>query len=209
MEMSKRMKTGLSVIVAAAVTVLSGCDQKSTIPILGGDSLAVRLAVVMELAQAGQAIAPENVTGRSGDRIKLQVTPAEGGYGYVFHQGSGGDYSMLFPVSAAGSAPPQVVAKQALNIPAGAADWLTFDDKPGVEKLVVVFSRHKVMRIENLLLENPVTPEAIDKAIRELRSSLPAKYELEKAVESNGTTFKLTTKDPSAYILAETELRHQ
>ena len=78
---------------------------------------------------------------KSGDQIRFHVIPEVDGYAYVvLKQGSSGGKAVLYP--------PQEKANNILradvDYPLPYEGWLAFDNTPGIEKLSLVFSKHKV-----------------------------------------------------------------
>jgi len=85
----------------------------------------------------GRVSPPEQVTLKTGDRVRVEVLTDQTGYVTVFNVGPSGDLSLLYPeASAAPGAPPMVWANQPLNV-------LDVEMQPpaGRERLFAVWTR--------------------------------------------------------------------
>lgn len=101
------------------------------------------LAYWIELKRDGKTFRCTNKTAfRSGDEIRFHVRSAVNGYAYiVLQQGSGGGRAVLFPESRTGT-DNSVIANDDTAIPT--KTYLRFDDKPGLEKLNLLFSKRPI-----------------------------------------------------------------
>jgi hypothetical protein len=87
---------------------------------------------------------------QSGDRIRLRMEVNNNGYLYVIHRGSSGFWTALFPSKDLSPSMSNAVKKGGIyEIPAGLS-W-AFDQKPGVERLFIVFSRQEQPSLEGLV----------------------------------------------------------
>lgn len=96
---------------------------------------------VMQVADGGRLdeVDPDRVF-RAGDRIKVKITPNTGGYLYIVHQGSSGNWDVLFPSVRTNHGNNAVSRMQTVMIPDGDEYDFAFDNKPGAERLFVVLS---------------------------------------------------------------------
>lgn len=101
------------------------------------------LAYWIELKRDGKTFRCTNKTAfRSGDEIRFHVRSGVDGYAYiVLQQGSGGGRAVLFPDARTGTN-NAVSANDDTAIPT--RTYLRFDDKPGLEKLNLVFSKRPI-----------------------------------------------------------------
>jgi len=77
---------------------------------------------------------------RSGDRIQLRIQPNAAGSLYVLAEDQDGNHRLLDTGSAG--------AFQAVMMPE--IDWLRFDNEPGIDPVVVLFSRQPIAKLEAL-----------------------------------------------------------
>lgn len=94
----------------------------------------------LELMRDGKRYRCNNKTVfKSGDEIRLHLRSTESGYAYIImKQGSSGSHAVLFPESRTGR--NNSVGKDE-DVALPSATWLKCDDKPGTEKICLVFSR--------------------------------------------------------------------
>jgi hypothetical protein len=83
---------------------------------------------------------------RKGDHVRFLVEASADGYLYVFNTTDGGQPVMIYPAPELDEAGNYFQAHVPFELPSSAAAeerlrWLTFDEKPGAEKLYFVFSR--------------------------------------------------------------------
>jgi hypothetical protein len=83
---------------------------------------------------------------RKGDHVRFLVETSTDGYLYVFNTTDGGQPVMIYPAPELDEAGNYFQAHVPFELPSseGAEErlrWLTFDEKPGAEKLYFVFSR--------------------------------------------------------------------
>lgn len=117
---------------------------------------AENLTYWIELKRDGKLFRCNNKTQfQSGDEIRFHVRCGTSGYAYIMmQQGSGGGKAMLFPDQRTGTN-NSIRAGQDCAIPT--LTYLRFDDKPGTEKVSVVFSKRPI-NIDNVLKDpNTIT----------------------------------------------------
>jgi hypothetical protein len=167
---------------------------------------------------------------RSGDRIKVKVTPNSHGYLYVVQQGSSGNWNVLFPAAGYRHGSNAVERLEAVSVPEGDYDF-TFDEKTGTERLFVVLSAQPERDLDGLIYSlkgggaggqrtllaanRPVIPA---EGIEKLRSGLvsrdlkierrPAMQSSSKLEEAVYVVNASSSKD-SQRVVAEISLRHQ
>lgn len=96
---------------------------------------------VMQVGDGGRLyeVDPDRVF-RAGDRIKVKITPNTSGYLYIVHQGSSGNWDVLFPSARTRQGNNAVGRMETVMIPDGDEYDFAFDNKPGSERLFVVLS---------------------------------------------------------------------
>jgi hypothetical protein len=81
---------------------------------------------------------------RSGDKVKLHFAVNFPAYVEIYNWGSSGDFQRLFPFT---SQAQRVNPTADYVVPGRATEWFEFDETPGVERLVFVFSAAPMKRI--------------------------------------------------------------
>jgi hypothetical protein len=96
---------------------------------------------VLEVSRDGRLneVDPDRVF-RAGDRIKVRITPNTDGYLYIVHQGSSGNWDVLFPSARTRQGNNAVTRLDTVMVPDGPDYDFAFDEKPGAERLFVVLS---------------------------------------------------------------------
>ncbi|MCX7016115.1 MAG: DUF4384 domain-containing protein [Candidatus Sumerlaeota bacterium] len=184
--------------VAAASLSLTGCGQK----------LSTRVAVAID-KRPEAAISPDKLEFRTGDQMRLLVTPAFSGFCYVFHRGSSGEYHSLFPRSPSGMEPYEVKTGQPVRIPYKETEWLKFGDTPGTEWLYVIISKHKTDALTDLIDKQDPPSEEIAKALDKVKGSMTGDYTLTKTVKEQYTQYTIMSKEPPEFLFAEVGLQHR
>jgi hypothetical protein len=96
--------------------------------------------VTIELERAGRVfIAGPDFQFRSGDRIRLRLNINFNGYAALINGGTTGKKTLLFPERGERG---DLFAAGEVTVPE--TGWMTFDDNPGIEKLVMVFSSNPI-----------------------------------------------------------------
>lgn len=90
----------------------------------------------------------DEMTLRSGDELKMLVSPVSPCFVYVLHEDPRGEMTVLFPAPS-GAFPAEPPAGRQL-IPPG-DDWLRLDDTTGIERIYLVASSTRLARLETLL----------------------------------------------------------
>lgn len=86
---------------------------------------------------------------RSGERIQLKIRPNADGYLYIVHQGTSGDWSVVFPPNKDEPGSNKVEAWQDYTVPS--TGTLKFQGAPGVERLFVCLARSPEVSFEELI----------------------------------------------------------
>lgn len=87
---------------------------------------------------------------RTGDSIRLHVTPSTSGYLYVVQQGASGIWTLLFPRPDVANGSNFVEKGQMLAVPGDRSMW-TFDANAGEEKLFIVLARKPEPDLDKLI----------------------------------------------------------
>lgn len=115
------------------------------------DPLKISVKTALELTRDGQTrtVAP-SYEFASGDKVKLRYTTSADGYVYWMAKMSSGKYSVLFPNEKTGM--DNFIKKNAEHtVPVKGA--FRFDDTPGTETLLMVFSPERVPELEAAVAE--------------------------------------------------------
>lgn len=91
----------------------------------------------------------DEMTLRSGDELKMLVSPVSQCFVYVLHEDPRGELTVLFPAES-GTFPPGYGAGARQMIPPG-DQWLMLDDTTGIERIYLVASPARLSRLETLL----------------------------------------------------------
>jgi hypothetical protein len=91
----------------------------------------------------------DEMTLRSGDELKMLVSPVSHCFVYVLHEDPRGELAVLFPAES-GTFPPGYGAGVRQLIPPG-DEWLMLDDATGIERIYLVASSTRLARLETLL----------------------------------------------------------
>jgi hypothetical protein len=116
----------------------------------GNGPLGLRYAVLKrESGSTFREVDPETKF-RTGDSIRLHVTPSTSGYLYVVQQGASGIWTLLFPRPDVKEGSNYVEKGQMLAVPNEKAMW-TFDAHAGEEKLFIVLARQPESDLDKLI----------------------------------------------------------
>ncbi|MDR3087076.1 MAG: DUF4384 domain-containing protein [Azoarcus sp.] len=113
--------------------------------------VTISVKTVLELTRDGQTNSVDpNHEFKSGDRVKLRYTTNAGGYVYWLAKMSSGKYSVLFPNNQTGM--DNLIKKnEEHTVPVKGS--FRFDDKPGTENLLMIFSPDKIPELEQAVAE--------------------------------------------------------
>jgi hypothetical protein len=115
------------------------------------DPMKISVKTALELTRDGQntTVAPDHEF-KSGDRVKLRYTTSADGYVYWMAKMSSGKYSVLFPTDKTGM--DNLIKKnEEHTVPVKGS--FRFDDTPGTESLLMVFSPERIPELEQAVAE--------------------------------------------------------
>lgn len=110
--------------------------------------LGLRYTLLKRVGDHSTEVSPSTVF-HSGDSIQLGVEVTEPGYLYVVTRGSSGTWQVLFPSPKIEHGDNRVRGGSTYTLPEGHV--FSFDEKPGTEKLFLIFSRQPEPQIDNLI----------------------------------------------------------
>lgn len=225
-----REKQELEKLASAAPIVHAKKPQvtEKSIPTLEAQSQAISYWI--ELFRNGKVYRCNNkLAFKSGDAIRFHVIPQTDGYAYILmRQGSSGKKAILFPSKDTGT---NNFLNAGVDYPLPYTDWLTFDSNPGVEKVSLMFSKHKVAN-ESELTDKAQLTAFISDDMSGAKDLVPTRMQLswddptpvilpdqlsaneklaqnKPATTSNGSLVKVTFNDPSGMLAVDVALAHQ
>ena len=111
-----------------------------------------RLSILLRREAPGQPCRlreiPSDEILRTGDRLQLRVQPNASGYLYVLTQDQDGSLHLLYPNKSDDKGANAAGAFQIVSVPS--VDWLRFDDEPGVDPVLIIFSRQPISALESM-----------------------------------------------------------
>jgi len=115
------------------------------------DPLKISVKTALELNRNGEtSLVPPSHEFVSGDRVKLRYTTNADGYVYWLAKMSSGKYSVLFPTDKTGM--DNLIKKnEEHTVPVKGS--FRFDDTPGTESLLMVFSPERVAELDQAVAE--------------------------------------------------------
>jgi hypothetical protein len=113
------------------------------------NGLAMRWSIMQKLPNGSSKEVPTTTAFKEGDKINVRVEVNDFGYLYILARGSSGNWTPLFPSPKIAGGDNRVGPNQPYMIPSGYV--FSFDDKPGAERLMVVFSRKPENDFDSLL----------------------------------------------------------
>lgn len=145
---------------------------------------------------------------RSGDQFRIRLQANDNGFAYLVFQDAKG-YKLLYPAKDAKARSNQMRAFEERLVPSRAKEWLTFDNKPAIEGLYLIYSPKAVPELEKirtgsgmlsksefdeLMAENGKSTSMIfDEVEDEESGELPSTYYVEKV--ATGRTFLVRRMD--------------
>jgi hypothetical protein len=111
--------------------------------------LAMRWSIVQNFPGGVKKEVPTTTEFKSGDAINVRVEVNDYGYLYIFARGSSGNWTPLFPSPSVENGDNRVGPNHPYLLPNGYV--FRFDDKPGTERIFVVFSRKPEADFDTLL----------------------------------------------------------
>ncbi len=115
------------------------------------DPVKISVRTALELTRDGEqtTVAPDYKF-KSGDRVKLRYTTNADGYVYWLAKMSSGKYSVLFPTAKTGM--DNLIRKnEEHTVPVKGS--FRFDDTPGTESLLMVFSADRIPELDQAVAE--------------------------------------------------------
>jgi Domain of unknown function (DUF4384) len=125
----------------------------------------------------------ESADFHSGDQFRLRFQSNDDGYAYLLFQTQHGDYQLVYPAKGAKTRSNQVNAFEDRVIPGRSKEWMTFDNKPAIEGLYLVFSAKPVAELERAA-GGP---------------GMLSKSEFDSLMGSNGRTSSMVFDEPEDY----------
>ena len=115
------------------------------------DPLKISVKTALELTREKEtSLVPPSYEFRSGDRVKLRYTTNADGYVYWLAKMSSGKYSVLFPTDKTGM--DNLIKKnEEHTVPVKGS--FRFDDTPGTEQLLMVFSPDRINELDQAVAE--------------------------------------------------------
>jgi hypothetical protein len=149
---------------------------------------------------------PETWVFRQGDRIRLVVEGNATGYLYIFHKGSSGRASILYPRKRGACATSQIRAHAESVVPA--TGWFEFDETPGTEKLYVLYTPKRVKALEEVIHDASVRETTwqatittiVQRKIRSLRSTRTKDIVYVEPSSEEETTQREGVQDPHVRV---------
>lgn len=168
----------------------------------------VKVRILLKRGNQSERYVTPNETFYSGDKIKLAFDINFSGYIALLNVGSSGKVSMLYPYSGTDAAVEPSLDEQL--IPSNKNDWITFDNRPGVEKITIVFSTNPLESVDQVLQKSGNTTVTGSISIN---TSDPQSQELLlemasrglKRAKSRDLVIETVNKD-ATYVVAEPSL---
>jgi serine/threonine-protein kinase len=151
----------LILVAAAAIWYVKKQNPASPSPQMPGPAAVntperqLDFSLVLQRMVNGRPLGkPKQATGQemydNGDQFWMTLTSPQDGYLYIINEGSQPreglpSYNVLYPL---GHGPATVAANQRIETPSRNGNGYFFDDKPGMEKMWLVFSANAVPELE-------------------------------------------------------------
>ncbi|MBS2006339.1 MAG: alpha/beta fold hydrolase [Cyanobacteria bacterium SZAS TMP-1] len=210
-------------VASAAATAPSA--QATTPALSDGPSISYWI----ELYRGGKVYRCNNkIAFQSGDAIRFHIIPKTDGYAYLLmKQGSSGKRAILFPSAKTGN---DNYLKAGSDYPVPSADWLSFDNTPGIEKVSILFSHKKMLTGEEL--KEPTNLAFVSNDRSGAKDLVPTRMQLSwddptpvilpdviapsapgarqsMSTSENGSLVKVSFNDPSGLLAVDVALAHQ
>ncbi len=216
------------VALAPAVKVKAEPGKVTPQPTITSDSPAISYWI--ELYRDGKVYRCNNkLAFKSGDAIRFHVIPQTDGYAYIMmKQSSSGKKALLFPSKLNGE---NNFLNAGTDYPLPYKEWLTFDNTPGIEKVSLLFSRHKVASETELSPPTHLTA-FVSNDMTGAKDLVPTRMQLSwddptpvimpdqignneklaqnnSAQQSTGSLVKVVFNDPTGMLAVDVALAHQ
>lgn len=99
-------------------------------------------------------------TFNSGDRFRIEYSSIHSGYLYLFNMDEGGTLRLLIPDSRINAGDNRITGSALLSAPTD--NWFRFDQRPGIEKLIVLHAIEPLKYLEDLNSEQDGTIGGFD-----------------------------------------------
>jgi len=198
-----------------------------TSPTAASDGPAISYWI--ELYRGGKVYRCNNkIAFQSGDAIRFHIIPKTDGYAYLLmKQGSSGKRAILFPSAKTGN---DNYLKSGADYPVPSADWLSFDNTPGIEKVSILFSHKKMLTGEEY--KEPTNLAFVSNDRSGAKDLVPTRMQLswddptpvilpdviapsapgskqQVSTSENGSLVKVSFNDPSGLLAVDVALAHQ
>jgi hypothetical protein len=188
--------------------------------------LGLRYVVLKRDPAGTYAEVDPNSAFQAGDLIRLQVEANADGYLYILTQGSSGTWKLLFPAAEVSDGSNLIKAGDSRVVPSSGS--IMFDERPGIERLFLVLSRHPEPEIDQLIyaVEKPDVPgprplrvnasisyDTVNRLQRQISTRNSLSFEEVKASDKTGNRENAgyvvnPNPGPDAHLFAEIALRH-
>lgn len=224
-QVNKTEKAEETVALAPAVHVkpAAGSNKTGSTPQIQAEGAGI--AYWIELYRDGKIYRCNNkLAFKSGDAIRFHVIPQTDGYAYiVMKESSSGKKAVLFPSKESGT---NNFLNADTDYPLPYSEWLTFDNTPGIEKVSLMFSRHKVANEAELNPPQHLTAYISDD-MSGAKDLVPTRMQLswddptpvvmpdagaEKLAQdktNTGSLVKVVFNDPTGMLAVDVALAHQ
>jgi hypothetical protein len=113
----------------------------------------------VELEQQGKGVVSSEASFKSGDAVRLIISPNQSGRIYFVMKGTTGPAEILYPDPRIKGSDVSLRADQRVEAPPSKSEtpWFKFDNKPGVETLYIVFAAQngdeRLQSLESAILQ--------------------------------------------------------
>jgi hypothetical protein len=166
----------------------------------------VKFRILLKRSGDRERFVSPDETFYAGDKIKLAFDINFSGYVGLLSVGSSGKVSLLYPYSGVDARVEPSDDEQ--FFPGEEKAWITFDDKPGTEKITVVFSTNVIKEIDDFVdTMKKGTSVSIKANAQEILVKLNSRS-LNRSSKSRDL-FIEKAKDDATYVVADTKLISQ
>lgn len=128
------------------VTAAANANASASVKALNSAPLGMGYTLYMRDANGSAVRVDPSRSFRTGERVRILLETNTDGYLYIFNTTDNGDPVMIYPDTRLDEGGNYIEAHVPIEIPSSEeADesfrWFTFDNKPGTERLYIVFSR--------------------------------------------------------------------
>ena len=125
----------------------------------GNLMLGLRYSILQKTPQGLVEVKPDRAF-HAGDSIRVSVMGNQKGYLYIIARGSSGLWTPLFPHPESSQRNNEIVAGRRYQVPDGAGEFYTFDERAGEEHLFLLLSKAPVQDLDEVIrgLSRPQEP---------------------------------------------------